>query len=181
MAEGVSFSPSAAKRTAKVVRKVERYAIDQRGKRRSHGGIPGGRVFHITGERDGGGVYKGFQVKKPTSPLDPATGVTAATIGEDGDLEVTLLNLQEQDSDTHWLTHADNTKQLWCIGIPWGTDTDSRPAYAIVHVWVDPCDASAGPTGPTGPAGTNGTSITVTQGASAPVSSSAGDVFIRNA
>jgi hypothetical protein len=135
---------------------------------------PSLRLFHITGERGAGGMYIMVQV------TSDGTGISSATpesLGTDSDTEVTGLNLQEVNSDTHWLTAADNVNQLWCLGLPWGTDSEGRPLFLICHVWVDPCEPATGPTGPTGPAGH---SITVTEGSSPPGSPAVGDIWIQD-
>jgi hypothetical protein len=115
-------------------------------------------VAHITGEKTGGGTYSGVKVTKPTTTFDPSVGVTPETIGEDGTDEITLLNLQENNSDSHWLTHVDNADQLYCLAIPWGTDTDGKTVYAMTHVWVNPCEGGGG-----GTDGEDGHSISVYQ------------------
>jgi hypothetical protein len=104
---------------------------------------PGLFVLKITGNRTRGGMYEAHRMKRPTSAIVTTSGSLDLEDFSEEDTagDLTAINMLENGIDTHRLSHSDNLYQLYCLGLPWGTDDGGREAFLIVHFWTKGCTA----------------------------------------
>lgn len=97
-------------------------------------------IICITGDEVGGETYS-CSVYLPSSAFYSAdSGNTAANAA--GTLitsDAIFINLQGIGLSTHKLTHEDNNRQRFFVGMLIGVTEDSRPIYVGNAAWFDPC------------------------------------------
>jgi hypothetical protein len=105
------------------------------------GGLPSGDVWvRITGDGGyGGGKYAGKIIKPPTADVVTAGTLADTDFGTD-DADAIILNAQEINSATHWLTAAGNANQKTFVGRVLRYQTDGKAVVGINGLWAKTCE-----------------------------------------
>lgn len=89
----------------------------------------------------GGGKYAGVILGPPAATVALTGTLAQADIGEASTgTTCIILNANEIGSNTHWLTHADNTNQKTFNGRVIGVYSDGRPIVVINGFWLEVCE-----------------------------------------